>query len=139
MTESEFANWALDLGIDGTSLRSLIEVASHHDKDTFVGRSVEDFAGIKELSEEEPLGVLATNGGFLVFGSCPNGDQIAVDLKTDPGSVHYLFFEEEDELKIISNKIVPNLPMFVTMMNAEKLPFDYHEAIGWQCPTESTG
>ena len=133
MEESDFEQWALSMGIDGASLSLLVTLPTRFPDRELVQRFIPSFEAIRQLNYEEPLGTTAVENGFIVIGDCPDGDPIAIDLKTNPGSVHYICHEElDDDGGVISKMVAPDLQTFATMMNEETIPYDYHNATHWK-------
>ncbi len=116
MTESEFALWALSMGIDDREM---------------IARFVTSFEETHELNYEEPVGTTAVENGFIIIACCPDGDPIAVDMRINPGSVHYISAGDSDE-EVVSKMVAPDIRSFVGIMDDETIPYDYHEAIAWQ-------
>ena len=132
MEESEFSLWALSMGIDGTTLSVLTTPPTRFAERELIQRFIPCFESIRQLNYEEPLGTSAVKSGFIVIGDCPDGDPIAVDLKTNPGSVHYICHEDlDDDGGVISKMVAPDIQTFATMMNDETVPYDYHSATIW--------
>ncbi len=119
------------MGIDGDTLSVLITLPTRFADRELIQRFVPSFSDIRELNNEQPLGTTAVENGFIVIGDCPDGDPIAIDMRTNPGSVHYITHEEIDEGSVISKMVAPDIRTFVRIMDEENVPYDYHEAIAW--------
>ena len=127
--KTEFANWALSLGIDGKTLSLLVTLPNRFPDRELIQRFIPSLTEIRELNDEEPLGTAAIQDGFITIGSCPDGDPIAIDLKTNPGAVHFISHEELDGNSVITKMVARDLQSFVRMMDHEIIAYDFHEAV----------
>ena len=93
---------------------------------------LDDFDGIVEYTDYAIFELTPHDVGFIVFGWCPNGDPIAIDVKGEVGRILYLSHEEIDEHGFPSRLVSPSMEHFIEMVNSDKMPLDYHEAIGWE-------
>lgn len=72
------------------------------------------------------------NTRFVLVGSCPNGDAIAVDTKDEPGAVYFIDHERVHEN--ISDRertvrVAASVPEYLQCCRDDpEFPFDYHGA-----------
>lgn len=105
---------------------------SHVGKDTMAGGLLDDFDGVVEYTDYAIFELTPHDVGFVVFGWCPNGDPIAIDVKDELGRILYLSHEEIDENGFPSQTVSSSMEQFIDMVNADRMPLDYHEAIRWE-------
>src|SRR5204863_8842026 len=91
----QFTAWAAKRGIPETIVETLIEsTPQKEDLDPEMPSPIYDLANIMGMNGEDGIPVPAIACGFLMIGSCPNGDPVAIDFKQEIGSIHYLSHEE---------------------------------------------
>lgn len=69
-----------------------------------------------------------SEGGLLTIGSCPNGDDIVLDLKS--GAVGYLTHEMPEDgtpLRNVMRVVAASLGDFVDGASKQRLPSDYYD------------
>jgi hypothetical protein len=113
-------------------VESLRLSASHAEKETPIGRIVLDYAGIAEYTDDDIIDACPFDDGFVVFGDCPNGDPVAIDVKRNVGTIHYLSHEETDGYSFPSFKVANSMEQFLIDLGNDKMPADYHEALSWK-------
>ena len=131
MNETEFRNWATKHSVSNKIVKSLMESAALAIEDTLVGRAMLDYAGIAEITDEVIIDSCPFDAGFVVFGDCPNGDPIAIDVQNNVGTIHYLSHEETDGCEFPSFQVAESMGNFLKQYANEKMPIDYHEALAW--------
>ncbi len=139
MNESEFLNWVASHNLQQVEVESLRLSASHSEKDTPIGLVVLDYASIAEHTDDEIIDACPFDDGFVVFGYCPNGDPVAIDVKRNVGTIHYLSHEESDGCSFPSFKVANSMEQFLAALEIDKMPIDYHEAKGWKFQADSAG
>ena len=139
MNESEFLVWATSRSLQQAEVESLKLSASHAEEDTLTGRVVLDYASIAEYTDDEIIDACPFDSGFVVFGDCPNGDQVAIDVKQNVGTVHYLSHEESDGCSFPSIRVANSMEQFLTDLGNDKVPTDYHEALSWKFLADGAG
>lgn len=118
---------------------SLTLSASHEENDTLTGRVVLGFAGITEYTDDEIIDACPFDEGFVVFGDCPNGDPVAIDVKRNAGAIYYLSHEESDGCSFPSIKVANSMEQFLADLESDKMPTDYHEALSWDFHSNGAG
>jgi hypothetical protein len=131
MNESEFREWAASHELRQLEVESLIMSASYAEKDSLTGRVALDCASIAEYTDDEIINACPFDEGFVVFGDCPNGDMVAIDVKRNVGTIHYLSHEESDGCSFPSIKVANSMEQFLDRLGNDKMPTDYHEALSW--------
>jgi len=131
MNESKFEQWAASRNVRESDVEFLKLSASFSEEDSLVGSTVLDYAGIVEYTDEEIVEACPFDGGFVVFGSCPNGDPVALDVQNEIGSVHYISHEESDGCSFPSLKVANSVKQFLEQLRLDKMPTDFHEAKRW--------
>jgi hypothetical protein len=139
MNEHDFVKWASSRHLQESIVASLKKAAAHAGDDTPVGRVVLDYAEIAEFTDDEVVDCCPFDAGFVVFGDCPNGDSVAVDVRNDSGSIHYLSHEESDGHSFLSIKVANTMQEFLTALAADEMPTDFHEAQGWDFSRDHAG
>ena len=139
MNESEFLVWATSRSLQQAEVESLKLSASHAEEDTLTGRVVLDYASIAEYTDDEIIDACPFDSGFVVFGDCPNGDPVAIDVKQNVGTVHYLSHEESDGCSFPSIRVANSMEQFLTDLGNDKVPTDYHEALSWKFLADGAG
>lgn len=74
---------------------------------------------------------IALKGGFLILGTCPNGDPVVIDIAGTTGSVGYLCAEtmwSSKDLRTAFVQVAPSLAAFIRGLSQDNLPADYFEA-----------
>lgn len=86
--------------------------------------------GILAVQSRDEIDIDALADGFLVIGSCPNGDPILIDLRSKSGSIWYLSHEEmfHVPLRSVCIRVANDLKRFVTGCRKDMFPIDYWEA-----------
>lgn len=113
MNDDEFATWAATVGIPSRAVTMIEHVA----KIPLEAKTVRtDFLfspeDIQDLFERNGYNVNPQQAGFIVIGSCPNGDPIAIDVAEDFGSIWYLDHEHMhgNSLRACAIQIAEDLP-----------------------------
>lgn len=132
MNKTEFTRWLNQRNVPAEVRADLSLAHTHLNKDTMAGRMLDDFDGIVEYTDNAVVELTPHDVGLVVFGCCPNGDPIAIDIKDNIGRILYLSHEEIDENGFPSHEVSPSMEHFIEMVNADKMPLDYHEAIRWE-------
>jgi hypothetical protein len=90
-TSREFLAWIARHAVPPAALRFLGHTWVKDDQ-AFVGAiTLMSESAILRQADAEPRWLAA---GFLVFGSCMNGDMVALDTRASPGSVWFLSHDE---------------------------------------------
>lgn len=131
MNETEFTKWLDQRNVPTEVRADLFLAQTHVSNDSMAGEMLDDFDGIVEYTDYAIFELTPYDVGFIVFGSCPNGDPIAIDVKAEIGRILYLSHEDIDENGFPSQVVSPSMGHFIEMVNADKMPLDYYEAIGW--------
>lgn len=128
MKELEFVVWARSRGVDEELISALLRMIAESKDPNEMIYSLE---GIKQMNEDEeyPVEAAAVRAGFFVIGSCINGDPVVMDLKQNPGSIHFASHEDLDEGKALLTQVADSLEEFAQLMAQDELPIDYFEAI----------
>lgn len=134
MHESEFLVWANNHDLRPQEVESLQQATGHADDDTLVGRVVLGYDAIAEYTDEKMVDACPFDFGFVVFGECPNGDPVAIDVRNNVGTIHYLSHELSDGSSIPSIRVANTMQQFLMNLEIDKMPTDYHEALGWEFP-----
>jgi len=135
--QDDFTQWATAKGLDSNTIRQVIACAATPEE--FKQACEEDEAcspiypleEIQSLQEGDEMGVSPEKSGFLIVGSCPNGDPIALDTAADPGSVWYMGHEtmHSKPLRSIAIRVADNLVQFINnLVEDDDFPFDYYSA-----------
>ena len=126
MKESDFVLWAKDVGVDSESLSILLVVAPCESIVTLFS-----YNGMKQMNEDKdyPIEAAAVKSGLFIIGSSGSGDPIAIDFKNNAGSIHFVNHEEMDGQNVLTVKIADNMRDFVSLLEEEKLPIDYFDAL----------
>jgi hypothetical protein len=99
MTDEDFAIWAMKSGINEDVIEQVtLYAASPEDmKEAYDAMEPPPFIhtldDIVAMTSSDALGTLPLTQGFIIVGSCFNGDPIAVDVANDQGSVWYINHE----------------------------------------------
>jgi hypothetical protein len=73
---------------------------------------------------------LALNSGFVIVGTCPNGDPVAIDVADHPGTVGYLSHEEMwsvENLRTVFRPVASSLGKLAEGLRENQIPLDYFE------------
>ncbi len=87
-------------------------------------------AGVMSANTPEAFPI-ALKSGFLMLGTCPNGDPVVIDIAGTRGSVGYLCGETMWQAKDARTEYVAvaaSLAAFVQGLSKNQLPIDYFEA-----------
>lgn len=131
MNDSDFMAWADQKGLEPIVLEALQMAAARADEDSLVGRYMLDLAGIMEYTDDVIVDACPFDEGFVVFGDCPNGDLVAIDVSKEKGSIVYLSHEGEEERHFPSIKVATSVLDYLEQLADDKMPTDYHEALAW--------
>lgn len=138
--QEDFALWATQKGLDTETIRMVVACAATPEevKEAFdacePGPPIDTLDSIRALHDGDELGVAPEKCGFMIVGSCPNGDPIALDIGEDLGSVWYMDHEtmHSEPLRSISIRVADNLQQLMTrLVNEDDFPFDYYLAKGF--------
>jgi hypothetical protein len=130
--EKEFRSWASKAGIPEAAIETIIR---HAPSNSDFESTAEDMTpkiypleGILAAQSREEVDIDALTDGFVIVGSCPNGDPIVVDLRMEPGSIWYLSHEEmfHAPLRSVCLKVAKSLKDFTR--ERDTLPIDYWAA-----------
>lgn len=136
-SDQDFISWGSKAGIPQFILESLIEFAATPEQ---MQKTVDEIRPpppiypideIRAMNEGDPMGISPEKAGFLIIGTCGNGDPIAVDIGEQPGSVWYLSHEQmhENDLRSVAVKVATDIPSFdQAFAKDESFPLDYWEA-----------
>lgn len=132
MTKSEFLQWALVFGVEAETVELLSAIVPADDDSVDM---IYSYAGIRQMNEDEdyPIEAAAVAAGMLIIGSGLNGDPIAMDLKKEPNTIHFVFYEELEEITVLTRKIANNPDEYSKFKKEDRLPYDYFEALDWEC------
>jgi hypothetical protein len=126
-----FLAWLADRGIPEAATRFLVQ-AWVKDDDAFVGAiSLRTESAIMKEVADEPRWLAA---GFLVIGSCTNGDLVAIDTRGVLGSIWFMSHEElwgDDtaDPRRFSVQVTEDLAaLVVRAWDIDSFPFDCHDA-----------
>ncbi|QEL15955.1 hypothetical protein [Limnoglobus roseus] len=136
MTEEQFLTWVNDRGLPRDRGMELLRLAATPEEMKAASEAWEppppiyNLGSIVTLTEDDPLGVSPKAHGFLIVGSCPNGDLIAVDGSTDVGSVWFVCHEtmREKPLREVALRVADNLADLMHKWATGKGPMDYFDA-----------
>jgi hypothetical protein len=85
------------------------------------------------IDPEEWYGILVKYG-YFAFGSCPNGDFVALDCTKDTGSVVYISHEEfhydpssTEDISHITRPVARSIMKLIEGLNTDSVPLDYYE------------
>ena len=131
MNETEFRDWSNEHSVPNKIVAALIKSAGLATEDSRVGRAMLDYGGIAEITDDVIIESCPFDAGFVVFGDCPNGDPIAIDVQNNVGTIPYLSHEEPDGCDFPSFRVAESLENFLQQYANEQMPIDYHEALGW--------
>ncbi len=135
--EGEFTKWATAKGLDSKTIQLVIACAATPEE---MKEAIDNdepcspiypLGDIQNLQDENGLGVSPEKSGFLIVGSCPNGDPIALDIGADMGSVWYMDHETmaADLLRSAAIRVADNLSQLMNrLVQVDDFPFDYYEA-----------
>lgn len=136
-TQKDFLDWGLKIGIDKNIINSIIEFTATPEEikeiieKMLLPPPIYPLEDIQSMQEEDEMGISPMESGFLILGTCANGDPIAVDVKKDLGTVWYISHGEmyEGDLKSVSIQVAEDIPTFIQKLNEnESFPMDYWEA-----------
>ena len=126
LNAEQFSQQAAEAGIDPILWEP---IARHAPED-------DEYVNLYTLSQilksfSNPPFNLETPGesGFVVVGSCSNGDQIVLKTTDDLGAVHYLNHESMHSQPYKLAKVAINLDDFMKLANDGEDPIDYYEAL----------
>jgi hypothetical protein len=85
---------------------------------------------IVDMTDNDPYGISPSANGFVIVGGCPNGDPIAIDIASDPGSVWYISHEtmSGSPLRDVAIWVAENPLALMKGMGSSEFPFDYYDA-----------
>lgn len=136
--QRRFRRWALRQGLSESCVEQLIVVAASPEEmkaayDAIMPPPpIYPLRSIRAEHESDPMDVAPAKYGFLIVGTCPNGDPIAVDLRDDVGSVWYLAHElmhEAPPLRSIAIRVADDVYDFVDgLAHRDGFPIDYFQA-----------
>ena len=136
-SNEDFVSWGTKAGMPEAVLRDLTEFAATTDEmraaidEMLPGPPIYPINDIQGMHEGDFMGIAPSKAGFLVIGTCPNGDPIAVDIGEEPGTVWYLSHEQMHgrDLRSVAVKVANSIPSFIHgLTEDESFPFDYWEA-----------
>lgn len=134
---NEFLSWGSKAGIPVTILQDLIVFAA---KPEILRRTIDEMLPpppifpvneIRAMQEKDPMGINPGKSRFLIIGSCPNGDPIAVDIGQDAGSVWYLSHEQmfDREIRSAAVKVAASIVEFCRRLaENDSFPLDFWDA-----------
>jgi hypothetical protein len=137
-SSSDFLLWGSKAGIATFVLQDLIEFAATPQQFRYAINEmlppppIYPVDEIRAMHDKDPMGISPKKADFLVIGTCPNGDPIAVDISQEPGSVWYLSHEQifDKAPRSVAVKVAANIPSFHQALSAEKsFPRDYWDAV----------
>jgi hypothetical protein len=120
--KSEFEVWLETRGIPSESIATLNE---HAEAESL-------FETPTRIMDPDIWFYFPGNTRFVLIGSCPNGDAIALDTKEQPGAVYFINHEHvhdsvPDQERTI--KVADSLPHYLqACVDDPDFPFDYEEA-----------
>lgn len=127
----EFLGWIASRGISGAALRYLGHAWIKGDGGHLGTMCLSSESEIMREDDEEPRWLRA---GFLVIGSCGNGDMVAVELLQCPGSVWFmshgeLWGDDSADPRQFSVQVATDLADFVVRAwDIEAFPLDCYDA-----------
>ncbi|KAA1257009.1 hypothetical protein LF1_53310 [Rubripirellula obstinata] len=99
MTNTDFKDWATRNGLDAETANAIIDCAATPEEAKAAfdamepGPPIYPLDNICGLHDTDGYGASPGKHGFIFIGYCPNGDQIAVDIGDDCGSIWYIGHE----------------------------------------------
>ena len=139
-SDEKFVSWGVSSGMPVAVLRDLAKFAATRKE---MRRSIDEMlppppiypvSDIQEMHEDDPMGIEPGRAGFLIVGTCPNGDPIAVDIRDEPGTVWYLsheqmFGKDAEGLRSVAVKVASGIPAFWQRRAEDKsFPLNYWDA-----------
>jgi hypothetical protein len=120
------------LNVKGLSPKAL-EYISQYVLKKGAGVSAIYFYGESEVLEvnADDYLPLALRDGLLAVGSCPNGDQVAVDLRHHLGATGYIGHEEMWQVANVREEFTvlrASLGRFAEALDQGRMPLDYDDA-----------
>jgi len=91
-----------------------------------------EYPGLLLPYDDSVPGPALASCGYLLIGSCPNGDWIAVDCERRAGSVVYVSHEEFDpedagDVESITRTVAPTVSAYLLALNENRAPLDYFD------------
>lgn len=133
MTNRDFINWGLAIGIDKNALAAIDRIASIPiDEKTVRTDCFYSPESIVDLWETNGLNIDPGSHGFVIVGGCANGDPIALSISpVDIGSVWYIDHERmhDEDLREIGIKVATDVTEFYdTLCDDSGFPYDFSSA-----------
>lgn len=136
MTREEFLVWTTSRGVDRVASSLLLDYAATPEEMQEAQDAIEtpppiySFDAIVHLTDKDPYGIAPLANGFVLIGGCPNGDPIALDVASKPGSVWYISHEmiSDAPLREVSICVAEDLEIMFERMAEGKFPWDYFDA-----------
>jgi hypothetical protein len=126
MDSKQFVRWAAASGIHFDLAEQIARHAPEHDEYIHLYT----LGQISRCFSEPPFDIQSPEkSGFVVVGSCMNGDQIVINTRDDYGAVYYLNHESVQSQSYKLAKVAQTLDAFIGLANAGEDPIDYHAAL----------
>jgi hypothetical protein len=132
--EAQFRSWASEARIPQSIVEQIVRHAPRNEDFKDPGEEmvpqIYPLEGVLFYQSREQIDIDALADGFMVIGTCPNGDPIVIDLRDEPGSIWYLSHEEMfgKPLRTVCKKVAADIKEFVSKCGNETFPIDYWAA-----------
>ncbi len=131
MTDDDFRSWALDRGMDATSIDDLIRYAPRPGQ--LKGPPLYTLEKIRTLNETGGNKSIQSDRFVIVF-NFRSGDRVALDVSVDKGAVYYIGDTQEHDSagQLPAVKAFPSIRQLVdaSFSDDEVFPESYMEALG---------
>ena len=125
LNKAEFLAWANNTTLDSDLAQ---QIANHApEKEEYV--NLYSLQGISKMYESNAYNLPPPSKlGFLLIGSCMNGDQIVANVSNDVGSVFYLSCGSMHKEPRKFAKVADSLDEFMQLADEDREPSDYYDA-----------
>jgi len=125
LNKAEFLAWAKTTTLDC----DLTQQIANHAPETEEYVNLYSLQGISKMYESNAYNLPPPSKlGFLLIGSCMNGDQIVADVSNDVGSVFYLSCGSMHKEPRKFAKVADSLDEFMRLADEDREPSDYYDA-----------
>jgi hypothetical protein len=118
-----FSDWLASRGVPRDGIDKLLELLPH---------SADLFETPERIMESDCWFNYPDNSRFVLLGSCPNGDAVAIDTADQPGAIFFIDHERvHDDIPDSERaaRVANSLTDYVqSCLDDPDFPCDYHEA-----------